>query len=118
MIRSSDTRTPNNAEPQFLWPHPIVGDQHTCGDEREREDDGDSFTSATTLVATATGRCGSDKRPPELPNQNYVSMTCVPPAALSCQPCFVGLELIVNAMAMAATNHSNPPTHGIRLSSM
>lgn len=58
---------------------------------------------------------------PSLPTQNgcgYVSMTCVPPAALSCQPCFVGLELIVNAMAIAEMNHSNPPTHGIRLSSM
>lgn len=49
---------------------------------------------------------------------SYTSMTCVPPAALSCQPCFVGLELIVNAMAIAEMNHSNPPTHGIRLSSM
>ncbi len=100
---------------QFLC-DTISDDQHTRGDEREREDDGDSFTGATTLIATApVGAVATSGR---RNYQNYVSMTWVPPAALSCQPCFVGLELIVNAMAIAATNHSNPPTHGIRLSSM
>ncbi len=46
------------------------------------------------------------------------STTRVPSAKRSCQPCLVGLEPMVTAMPRAANNHSTPPIHGMRLSSM